>query len=152
MLVMTTVPAKQSIFTKGSSSMFGKKQESPHDDMQNMVAQVNNAILRLRVIEERNQRLNERLQLTDQSALRMNKRLSEEIKIANEDITELKLEVAEIKEKIMLIIKELRSSPKKEEFEILRKYIEMWEPLNFVTHKEVENIVEDQLRRKQESI
>jgi len=33
------------------------------------------------------------------------------------------------------------------EFDVLKKYIEFWEPLNFVTRKEVEEIIDEKIKK-----
>ena len=48
-----------------------------------------------------------------------------------------------------LIIKELQSVARKEEVKVLEKYINLWNPIKFVTSNEVEQIVNDALERKQ---
>jgi SMC interacting uncharacterized protein involved in chromosome segregation len=72
-------------------------------------------------------------------------RLGKELKMFNEDLIELKREREKINEKIDLIIKELRLSANKEEVESLKKYLDLWSPLNFVTQKDVERIVEEKM-------
>ena len=54
----------------------------------------------------------------------------------------------EIREKMGLIIKELQSVARKEEVKVLEKYINLWNPIKFVTSNEVEQIVNDALERK----
>lgn len=96
---------------------------------------------RLRVIEERYANLRKSIQLNEQNMLATNKRLETEIKTTNADVDEIKKEIANIKDEIMLIVKELRETAKKEEVAVLEKYINLWEPVNFVTQAEVEKIV-----------
>jgi len=45
------------------------------------------------------------------------------------------------------IIKELDIFAKKEQLKVLEKYINLWNPLNFVTTKEVEKIIEEKLKK-----
>jgi hypothetical protein len=47
--------------------------------------------------------------------------------------------------RIIMIIKELRMSAKKEEVDGLKKYVELWEPVKFVTQNQVEKIVEEKV-------
>ena len=56
----------------------------------------------------------------------------------NLEITELKRSIEEIKEKIELIIREIPNLAAKDELDVLKKYIQMWEPLNFVTRDELD--------------
>jgi|SRR3989344_5749676 len=134
---------------KKPKSMFAGKQDHSIE-IGNIGQQLNDCIIRLRVLEERYSSFQRRAQLSDQNYLRLNKRFNEEIKGVIGDISEIKMFLDEIKEKVILMINELKSTPKKEEFQVLKKYIEMWEPMNFVTRKEVASIVQDILDRRQE--
>jgi hypothetical protein len=73
------------------------------------------------------------------------KRFITEIKTINSDIIELKKEIEGIKNKMDLIVNELKNFASKDEFEVIKKYIEFWEPLNFVTRNEVGKIIEEKL-------
>ena len=76
------------------------------------------------------------------------KRLTKEIKTLTLDITEVRNEINDIKDKVLMIIKELQAFAKREDVKILQKYVEMWEPMNFVTHAEVEEIIDEKLAQK----
>jgi hypothetical protein len=47
-----------------------------------------------------------------------------------------------------LIIKELRLTAGREELETLKKYVDLWSPMNFVTQRDVERIVEEKMGEK----
>lgn len=104
-------------------------------------------ISRLRVLEERYTNLQTELRVTEENMINRNKKLTTEIKTLTLDINELRKEVNEIKDKILMIIKELQNCAKKEDVKVLQKYIEMWEPMNFVTHKEVDDIINEKLQK-----
>ena len=65
-----------------------------------------------------------------------------EIKTNSAEIKELKLVTEEIKDNINLIISDLKGSARKEDTEILKKYIQMWEPMHFLTRKEFNEKIE----------
>lgn len=131
------------------AKLFPKK-DDPTLQIAPMVQQLNSSLLRLRIIEEQSNQLRRRMQVTDQTTLRINKRLTEEAKLINTDLADIKITLDDLKEKVMLIISELRNAPKREEFQILKKYVELWEPMQFVSRKEVESIVEDALAKQAE--
>ena len=124
--------------------LFKKKPETSQ-----FTEQIENTINRLRVMEERYTNLQSELRVTEENMINRNKRLSTDIKTLTLDITELRKEVTEIKDKVLAIIKEFQVFAKKEEVQILKKYLEMWEPLNFATHNEVQEIIEEKLAKKQ---
>ncbi len=78
--------------------------------------------------------------------LSRNKQITTEIKTINLEINEIKKEIIEIKDRILLIIKELQMCAKREEVKILDKYINLWEPVNFVTRNEVKDIIKETLK------
>jgi uncharacterized protein (DUF488 family) len=64
------------------------------------------------------------------------------------DINELKKEINQIKIKILQIIEELKKGARKEDMNMIKKYVDLWEPVNFVTRHEVETLINDILREK----
>ena len=134
-----------------SQNLLGRKQQSP--EMDQALLRVNDAITRLRILEERFLNLREKSQLTEENMLKSNKKMFSEFKSINEDLALVKREVNDIKEKISLVIAEMRNYASKQDFRVLQKYIELWQPIQFVTREEVAKIVddalEDQLAKKQ---
>lgn len=75
-------------------------------------------------------------------------KLNKECKIINEELLELKREIEKIKENLNLIIKELKLTAGKEEILTLKKYVDLWNPLTFVTQRDVERIIEEKIKEK----
>ena len=126
-------------------SLFSHKQIHPMEGL--TPNQLNELIRRLKKLEERYTNLQTRSQLTEQNMLSRNRSVATEIKTINLDIHEIKREVEEIKNRILMIIKELQASARKEELKILERYVNMWEPVKFVTHNEVEEVVKEILAK-----
>jgi hypothetical protein len=103
---------------------------------------------RMRVLEEQYTNLRRKTQVTDQNMLTYNKKNTTELKTVNLEINELRRILDDMQNNILLIIKELRLCAKKEDVAVLQKYINMWEPIDFVTRKEVEKLVEDVLNER----
>ncbi|MBI2133690.1 hypothetical protein HYU11_03335 [Candidatus Woesearchaeota archaeon] len=97
----------------------------------------------LRTLEERYSNLVRRIQVDEQNSLSSGKKVNSEIKAINLEIAEIKKGLESINAKIDIIAKELSTLSKKEEVDVLKKYLNLWEPLNFVTHNEVEKIVRE---------
>ena len=96
---------------------------------------------RVKVLEERYTNLRSRFQLMEQNMLRKNKNIFTDIKTLNIEISEMKKELGEIKDNMLGLLKELEAFSKKEDVDMLRKYIDLWNPMNFVTKNDVEDIV-----------
>lgn len=71
------------------------------------------------------------------------KKLHEEVKEVEADIRELKTDVFEIKNSITKIAEELRFFAKKEQIRVIEKYIDLWNPLKFVTESDLKKILEE---------
>ncbi|MBS3125799.1 hypothetical protein J4211_06160 [Candidatus Woesearchaeota archaeon] len=110
--------------------------------------QINTVAARLRTSEERNSEMRKKVILLEQNMLSNHKRAMSEIKSLQSELNELKRTVQGVEDKIITIIKELRLTSRKEDIEVLRKYIELWDPVRFVTRETVDKIVEEKLRGK----
>lgn len=110
--------------------------------------EIPNIIRRLRMIDETNSNLRKRIQVTDQNMILNTKKLVTETKAISSDIIEIKAEIEKINEKIIQIAKELRESAKSEEVKIIKKYLDYWQPVKFVTQGEIDYIIEEALNQK----
>src|SRR3989344_5074688 len=72
--------------------------------------------------------------------------LSKEFKTTSDDLLEVRHEQEKMNQKMTLIINELKQTAGAEEVMTLKKYVEFWNPLNFVTQKDLEKAVESKLQ------
>ena len=105
---------------------------------------------RLRMGEERNGEMRKKMTMLEQNMLSNHKRAMSEIKLLQDEFTDLKRTIQAVEDKLITIVKELRLTPRKEDIEILRKYVELWDPVRFVTRETVEKIVEEKMLPKME--
>jgi len=98
-------------------------------------------------VESKVNNLRRELEIIKSDMTNKNDKLTKEIKSINNDLIELKRDKEKIKERLDLIIKELRLTAGKEEMMILKKYIDLWNPINFVTERDVERIIEEKLNK-----
>lgn len=101
---------------------------------------------RLRILESRYNIMRERLLLINQNMIDEYKKLNEEVKELNEEIKEIKKDLFEIKEALHKIIYEMQFFARKDSLKVLEKYINMWNPLNFVTEQEVLKLIKESKR------
>jgi len=104
---------------------------------------------RMRVLEEKNMGARNKIELLEMNMLTRHKHVTTEIKAMDSEIMELKHEVNEMKDRLLMLIKEFQESAKKEEVIVLKKYIDMWNPVQFVTRNEVKDIVKSVLENKE---
>jgi len=105
--------------------------------------QINGISRRLRVMEERFTNSRNKMEVDEKNMLTFHKKVNTEFKTLNSEISDIKNELNEIRTEMSMIIKELQLSARKEDVKVLEKYIEIWQPLNFVTRKEVEKIIKE---------
>ena len=129
---------------KPKKGLFSKKSPlpPPGPDM-NLLHDIATLTRRLRVLEGQYTNSRRRITVIGENMLSHGKKLNEEVDSVNEELTELKKAVEDMNEKMILIIKELRNSARKGDVEVLKKYINIWQPLNFVTRDQVDKIVKD---------
>lgn len=126
-------------------AFFGKHEETQSLQMGDLSSQMNNLSRRLKMIEERTSNMRNTMQLTDANLLEFNKETNRNMKMIHAELLELKRDFNDLKEKTKLIVKELKDTAKNDDVKLLERYINLWEPVNFVTKKDVERIVEDKL-------
>jgi hypothetical protein len=107
---------------------------------------VSELMRRVRTMEERYNTLQSKVQLIEQNMISYHKQAIGETKTLNGDIREIRRQIEEIKDKILTLIKEIQLSAKKDEVKVLERYINLWEPINFVTKGEVEDLIKEVLQ------
>ena len=99
----------------------------------------------IRGIESKVNNLRRELDVIKQDNSQKQDKISKEIKMIRDDLIELKREREKTNQKMDLIIKELKLTAGKEELMTLKKYIDYWNPMNFVTQRDVERVVEEKM-------
>jgi hypothetical protein len=139
-------PMRQGFFSAN------KKPEQPSEANRDRTEEL---MRRLRTLEERYAGLDRRLQVTDQNMISTERRLSSELKTLSTDLLDLKHAVEEVKDRIRMMVDELKESAKIGDVDIIRKYVDYLDPLKFVTQEELEkivyNIVEDRIAQLQQN-
>ncbi len=97
---------------------------------------------RLRIIEGKYNLTRERLLAINQTTIDHYKKINSDISLINEDIKELKENISDIKKTIKIVVKELNLFARKDQVKVLEKYINLWNPLNFITEEEVLELIE----------
>ena len=128
--------------TAPKQGMFGAKAPMPEqggtasEDITRLAA-------RLKISEERYGELRKKLLLIEQNMLSHHKNAMNEIKVLHSEITDVNSKINEIQDRILLIVKELRLTAKREDIDVMKKYVELWNPMRFITRDQVENIVKE---------
>ncbi len=65
----------------------------------------------------------------------------------SEELLELKHQQEQFQKKLDIIIQELKNTAGKEEIMTLKKYVELWNPLTFVTQRDIELVVDEKIKK-----
>lgn len=80
--------------------------------------------------------------------MKRSSQLNKDMKTATDDLVELKHEQEKTLQKMDLIIGELKKTAGTEEVAVLKKYIDLWNPMNFVTQRDLQRTVETMLNER----
>ena len=103
---------------------------------------------RMRILEERYNLSRERIFLINQNMIDQYKKISDEVRTINEDLREIKSDLSTMKDLTRNTVKELEFFARKENLKVLEKYINLWNPLNFVTKEEVLELIKTKKKVK----
>ncbi len=127
----------------GPSQQAVKKPAPPDFEAFNNISKnVNNVAANLRILEERYSTLRNKSQVSEQSMISMEKEIRGDIRLLSDDLLDLKRDLNDIKDKLRLIIGEVSNLVKKEDFKVVERYVDMWQPMNFVTKNELDKLAE----------
>lgn len=135
------LPAKKGLFSSKPA------QQAP--DIGGMTDQLNMMAARLRVNEERYSELRKKLLLIESNMLSNHKKAITEVKALQSDLLEFKRTMQNVEDRIITIIKELRLTARKEDMDVMKRYIELWNPTRFVSHDQVQKIIQETLAPKE---
>lgn len=110
--------------------------------------QMNALTGRLRMNEERYGELRKKLLLVEQNMLSHHKKAMSEVRSLQSDLTELKRTLISVEDKIITIIKELQLTARKEDVGVLKRYMEYWDPVKFVTVDQMEKMIDEKFSQK----
>lgn len=102
---------------------------------------------RIRVLENKYHTVNEHLLVINQNMIEEYKGLVSEIRVMNEEMKILKQDLFALKEAIMKMVKEMEIFARKDELKVLEKYINLWNPVDFVTENEFDKKLEEKLKK-----
>lgn len=126
------------------SGLFAKKQPLP-PLAPRVTTEVASLASRTRIVEQRISELNKKFLFIEQNMISNNKTAMNHIRSLQDELTEVKNHIHDVNDKILAVVKELKLTASKQDFGVIKKYIELWDPVKFITHDQVEKIVEEKL-------
>ena len=101
---------------------------------------------RVRTLENKYNLFGERLLLINQNMIEEYKKIAKDLKSNELELREIKADLFNLKEALKEVAKEISNFAKKDDIKVLEKYINMWDPLKFITVEEVEDIIDKKLQ------
>ncbi|MCA9477604.1 MAG: hypothetical protein KC535_00470 [Nanoarchaeota archaeon] len=127
------------------------KNEGTKEDAKEMAlagSQLNNVATRLKILEERYGTLRKKSQTTEHNIVEVEKNHYDDLRIINDDIAEIKLKMRDIFEKVSMLSDEIENFASRNELKVIQKYVEYWQPVDFVTRKEVNDFLRKRFHQK----
>ncbi len=102
---------------------------------------ISDIMARIRVLESKYSLFGERVLIINKNMINQYQKLTQEVKVVNQDIQTIKGDIENIKEILKKTVSEMENFARKENLMVLEKYINFWNPLNFVTQEELKKIL-----------
>jgi len=100
---------------------------------------------RLRLLEERYGRVENNLRNIEDHLNDLTRDFSRMLNKIKSTVDESNSRIDEMQDRMLVFIKELEMLSKKEDVDVIKKYIQYWDPVKFVQARQVEKIVKDVL-------
>ena len=124
---------------------FGSKKPAAQPEQQGSFDQAK-LYLWVKALEGKVNNLMREVNMIKNDFIKKSNDLKKDMKGISVDLLEFKHDHENTIWKIDLIIKELKQTAGIEEVQTLKKYLELWSPMNFVTQKDLERMVEQKLK------
>ncbi len=99
----------------------------------------------IKSLESKVNNLVREMDLLKNSSIKKAEEMKRELKMMNEELLAIKSEQQKTGEKMDLIIKELKQTAGIEELMVLKKYVDLWNPMNFVTQRDLDRALNAKL-------
>ncbi len=133
------------------TGFFGGPKAQPMPDISGMTEQMNLMAARVRISEERYSEFRKKLLFVEQNMLSNQKKAMVEVKLLQNDVTEMRRTIQAVEDKMITVIKELRLTARKEDIDVMKRYLELWDPVKFITADRVEKLIDEKLGRHEET-
>jgi len=117
----------------------GKSLRSSQDIVKEreMAGSLNLVNTRLTLLEDRYNTVREQINFGEKTLIDNRNNINQKIKVLDSEMNDLNNEMKDLREKVQSLQEEIGRSAKEEELRVIDKYLDLWEPLEFVTREEV---------------
>lgn len=151
------MPNGQLPFQQKATTPFGVASQAPAarrlpPELEALEKSVSGTVLdiaaRVKLLEQRVDNLRGHLEILDGSLIEKHKSVISELRDAEDGMRSLRADADGLKELIERVAKRMEALASKEEVKVLERYVELWQPLQFVTRAEVKTIVQSILKEQ----
>ena len=142
-----TIPQSQASPLGGFFTKKSAPAPMPTGSNKELTDTVMNLARRLRMLESRNDNMRKKVQFIEQNMLENQKKLTMELKAQQLEMLEVKGGFLEMQSRVRMLVKEIQMRAAKEDVDVLKKYLSFWEPIKFVTVDQVDQIIDEKLRK-----
>jgi len=114
--------------------------------------QFNSLATRLKILEERYSTSRKKFEVTEQNIIESDRSHEEELRLLSDNILDVKRSMKDLVEKVSLLSDEIKGFVDKNEFTVLERYVEFWNPLDFVTRKEINDFLRKKFHPKKKTV
>ena len=107
---------------------------------------INELANRLRILESKQSLLSEKLLVMNQNMIEEYKKVIKDIKITDMETKEIKKDLTNLKNIVKHLTEEAGKFAQQKDVKVLEKYIKLWSPMNFVTEKQVQDMIRAALK------
>lgn len=98
---------------------------------------------RVKLAEGRYVNLQKRNRLTEEALLAFEKDARTQLRVLTQQVVELRRKVGDINQKMDAMVGELNSVVQKQELVVVERYLDLWQPMQFVTREEARRMIRD---------
>jgi predicted nucleic acid-binding Zn-ribbon protein len=124
-----------------------KPKNDPNAQSDLMINQISELNRRMRLIEEQISGIREHTSLIESNITQRDKKTTEELNNFSEEMHDFHNQIREIKDAIDQIASKFDQFANKEQVKVLERYINIWNPMNFLTKDEVESFIDKKLAK-----
>lgn len=120
-----------------------KETKNEEEIPKEITTNIEEIIRRLKILEERYSNIRKKIEFTEQTIIKDTKVIYDQLTLLENNITEINSEFSDITDKMNKMIEEINQTVKKSEFNVLAKYFEFWQPMEFLTRVEAEKLINE---------
>ncbi|MBI4140081.1 hypothetical protein HY483_03920 [Candidatus Woesearchaeota archaeon] len=125
----------------------GQNSEMPIDAGREEINALN---ARIRVVEERINDMRKRFKFLEENMIAYHKKNLKDAKDQQQQTYDVRRGLKILEGKMLVILKELQLAATKQDVTTLRKYIELWNPLKFITEETLQKRIDERIGKKQD--